>query len=119
MALPRSTQPRPGRFSSDLARFHHAEVISRGHRLVQRILERGIANGEFVDLDPELGTRLVPAPLVHLLLWRHCFDVCDVHRLDPERYLRQHLEMILNGLRPRVTKTKPAARVRQREAKVS
>ena len=103
----------------DLARFYHAEVISRGHRLVQRILERGIANGEFVGLDPELGTRLVLAPLVHLLLWRHSFDVCDVHRLDPERYLRQHLEMILNGLRPRVTKTKPAARVRHREVKVS
>ena len=85
----------------DLARFYHAEVISRGHGLVQRLLERGIARGEFVAIDPELGTRLILAPLMQLLLWRHSFDVCDAHRLDPIGYLRQHLDMIMYGLRPR------------------
>ena len=43
-------------------------------------------------------TRLVIAPLVLMAIWRHSFDFCDSHRLDPERYIEQHLDLLLNGL---------------------
>lgn len=85
----------------ELAKFYYEEVISRGYRLVQSVLESGMRRGEFLPLDPEYGTRLMLAPLVMLLLWRHSFDICDSHRVDPERYLRQHLQMSLDGLRAR------------------
>lgn len=85
----------------DLAQFYYTEVISRGYRLVRRLLDEGIARGEFVSIDAEYGTRLVLAPLVFLLLWRHSFDVCDSQHLDPETYLSTHMHITLDGLRHR------------------
>jgi hypothetical protein len=41
---------------------------------------------------------MILAPLVYLLLWRHSFDFCDSKRVDPEQYLDQHLDMVINGL---------------------
>src|SRR5439155_25756688 len=35
----------------DLASFYADEVISRGHRLIASIIERGTASGEFRDVD--------------------------------------------------------------------
>lgn len=92
----------------DLARFYHDEVISRGYALVQRVLEDGIARGEFVPIDPMYGTRLVLAPLVFLLLWRHSFSACDRQAIDPVTYLRLHLTLVLDGLRARPA-DRPAA----------
>lgn len=85
----------------DLAQFYYQEVISRGYRLVQRLLDEGTRRGEFVAVDPEYGTRLILAPLVFLLLWRHSFDICESRHLDPEKYLSTHLRMTLDGLRHR------------------
>jgi hypothetical protein len=47
---------------------------------------------------------------VFLLLWRHSFDFCDSKNIDAERYLDQHLDMVVNGLVPRVTKNGEAGR---------
>lgn len=85
----------------EIAKFYYDEVISRGHRLVQSVLDRGIESGEFRVLDSNYTTRLVLAPLVFLLLWRHSFDICDSKQIDPQRYLEQHLDMVVNGLVPR------------------
>lgn len=82
----------------DLAQFYYQEVISRGYRLVKRLLEEGFARKEFDEVDPEYGTRLLLAPLVFLLLWRHSFDICESQHLDPDKYLSTHLRIALHGL---------------------
>ena len=41
-----------------------------------------------------------------VLLWRHSFDFCDSKRVDPEKYLDQHLDMVVNGLAPAVRQEK-------------
>lgn len=87
----------------DLARFYYEEVIRRGYQLVTRVLEEGHRRGEFIAVDLEHGTRLVLAPLVFLLLWRHSFDICDHQRLDPELYLGLHMRLVLDGLHQRTT----------------
>lgn len=85
----------------ELARFYYQEVISRGYRLLGRVLEEGQCRGEFALVETDHATRIVLAPLVFLLLWRHSFDVCDSRRIDPEIYLRLHMSLILDGLRVR------------------
>jgi AcrR family transcriptional regulator len=82
----------------ELGKFYHEEVISRGYRLIQQVVERGIRKGEFRRLDPDYVTRLVIAPVTLLAIWRHSFDFCDSHRLDPQRYLDHHVNLLLNGL---------------------
>jgi hypothetical protein len=84
----------------EIGRFYYDEVISRGHLLVQTVLERGMKSGEFRDMDANYAMRMILAPLTYLLLWRHSFDFCDSKRVDPEKYLDQHLDMVVNGLRP-------------------
>ena len=86
----------------ELGRFYFDEVISRGYRLLGRVAQRGMDRGEFRRLDLDYVTRLVIAPVVLMAVWRHSFDFCDSHRLDAQRYLDHHLDLVLNGLtRPR------------------
>jgi AcrR family transcriptional regulator len=84
----------------EIGKFYYDEVISRGHLLVQTVLERGMKSGEFRRMDANYAMRMILAPLVYLLLWRHSFDFCDSKRVEPEKYLDQHLDMIVHGLRP-------------------
>ncbi len=84
----------------EIGKFYYEEVISRGHLLVQTVLEKGMRSGEFRRMDANYAMRMILAPLVYLLLWRHSFDFCDSKRVDPEEYLDQHLDLVVNGLRP-------------------
>ena len=85
----------------EIGKFYYDEVISRGHRLMQSVLETGMKSGEFRAMDANYAMRLILAPMVFLLLWRHSFDFCDSKHIDADRYLEQHLDMITNGLVPR------------------
>jgi AcrR family transcriptional regulator len=82
----------------ELAKFYHDEVISRGYRVIERAIQRGMDSGEFRRLDMDYVTRLVVAPLVLMAIWRHSFDYCDSHRLDPDRYIEHHTQLLLGGL---------------------
>jgi AcrR family transcriptional regulator len=93
----------------EIGKFYYEEVISRGHHLIQTVLEQGMADGEFRQMDATYAMRIIVAPLVFLLLWRHSFDFCDSKRIDPETYLDQHLDMVINGLMPRKREDKKAA----------
>lgn len=75
---------------------------------MQSVLEAGMKSGEFRDMDANYAMRLILAPLVFLLLWRHSFDFCDSKNIDAERYLDQHLDMVINGLVPSVNKIEHA-----------
>jgi AcrR family transcriptional regulator len=93
----------------EIAQFYYQEVISRGHRLVGSALRRGMEKGEFRKLDVEYTVRLILAPLVMLAVWRFSFDICDSNCLEPKKYLEQHIDIVLNGLRDRETHfTRPA-----------
>ncbi len=98
----------------EIGKFYYEEVISRGHLLVQTVLERGMKSGEFRPMDANYAMRIILAPLVYLLLWRHSFDFCDSRRVDPEEYLDQHLDIIVNGLGAGVAeekKNRPPAKI--------
>ncbi len=85
----------------EIGKFYYEEVISRGHRLMQSVLESGMKSGEFRVMDANYAMRLILAPMVYLLLWRHSFDFCDSKQIDADRYLNLHLDMITSGLVPR------------------
>jgi AcrR family transcriptional regulator len=90
----------------EIGKFYYEEVISRGHLLVQTVLERGMRSGEFRGMDANNAMRMILAPLVFLLLWRHSFEFCDNKRVNPEEFLDQHLDMVVNGLAPGVREQK-------------
>ncbi len=95
--IPKLVMAEAGNFPA-LARFYYDEVIRRGHRLIARALERGIATGEFRPLDVKVAVRLAIAPLLHAANWRHSFARCTGEELDVQRYVAQHTDIFLRGI---------------------
>lgn len=83
----------------ELADFYQREVIRPGNALIERILQRGIARGEFRPMDVPCGVFLVLAPLLFLAMWKHSLGTCcgSPVELDPQKYLAAQLDMLLRG----------------------
>lgn len=81
-----------------LARLYADLVLRRVFTLIRRILERGIARGEFRPLDLETTVPLVLAPVLLLGMWKHSFGAHTDLVLDRRAVLEAHRENLLRGL---------------------
>ncbi len=96
----------------ELAEFYQREVIAPGRDLIRRILERGVASGEFRAVDVAQSVFVVMAPIIFLMTWMHSFGNCrnGSDALEPEKYLATQIDILLQGLCQSDTMTKaPAA----------
>jgi len=82
----------------EIARFYHDEVIQRGRAMVLGVLARGAANGEFRSVDAEYVWRIVIAPLLLSIIWKHSFQAFEQEPLDFRRHLDSQLDLLFNGL---------------------
>jgi AcrR family transcriptional regulator len=82
----------------ELARFYHEEVISRGDAMITHLLQRGIARGEFRQIDAQQLTNVIVAPVIMLMMWKHSFGACQIERIAPEAYLNSFIDLCLHGL---------------------
>jgi AcrR family transcriptional regulator len=96
-AIPKLVISESGNFP-ELARFYLREVVSRGLRLMAAVLERGVARGEFVPVDPVHAARLLIAPVLFLALWRQSLGRHDDRPLDADAFLADALALLTNGL---------------------
>ena len=87
----------------DLAVFYHQEVIAPGTELIRRILQRGVARGEFRPLDIEYTIFSLVSPMVYLIMTKHSLGACvpKDYALDPQRYIEVQAENLLRGLERR------------------
>ncbi|SCK16180.1 TetR/AcrR family transcriptional regulator [Vogesella sp. LIG4] len=87
----------------DLARFYYREVIEPSHNMLLRILERGVASGEFRSLHPHAVVDTLVAPMLLSMTWQCSLGRVlehDQHRnLPPLDYLEIALDLMLNGLK--------------------
>ncbi len=84
----------------DLVQFYTDEVIARGLRLISRLLQRGIASGEFRRMDPDVGARMLAAPLMMHAFWcnrRDCFHL--VGDRSDEQVINELTQFYLNAIR--------------------
>jgi len=81
-----------------LARLYADLVLRRAFRLLERILERGIARGEFRPVDPHTTVPLIMAPVLLLGMWKHSFGAHTDLVLDRRAVLEAHRENLLRGL---------------------
>ena len=81
-----------------LARMYADLVLRRAFALMRRILERGVARGEFRPLDPDATVPLVVAPILLLGMWKHSFGAHTDLTLDRRKVLEAHCENLLRGL---------------------
>ena len=95
----------------EIAEFYAREVIEPGHQLVGTILQRGIDSGEFRAVDVESAVHSLLLPMVMLCTHKHALGACTPHSIDADKFIADHVELVLNGLlqaRPASTgKTRP------------
>jgi hypothetical protein len=74
----------------ELGRYYVENVINRGRALVGSALRRGMASGEFREMDVETTIDVVIAPLLMLLVWRFSMSCCAGNDSNPQLYLQIH-----------------------------
>jgi len=82
----------------EVARFYHDEVILRARALVVSALKEGAANGEFRPVDADYAWRIVVAPLLFSIIWKHSFQAFEAEPLDFKRHLNAQLDLLFDGL---------------------
>jgi AcrR family transcriptional regulator len=95
--IPRLMIAEAGNFP-ELARFYYEEVVTRGHRLMAGVLERGIKAGEFRRVNVAVATKLAMAPLLHAVVARKAFAACMPEGFDVAKYLDTHIDLYLHGI---------------------
>ena len=86
-----------GHLFPELRKLHYEIGIKHGIQIIQRVVDRGIARGEFRDGAGAEYPRLVMAPCIAAAIWQMSFDGYDT--LDLDRYMAGHLDILLNGIR--------------------
>ena len=82
----------------ELTRFYYEEVVTRGHRLMAGVIERGIKNGEFRPVDVMVAAKLAMSPLIHAVVARRAFASCMPEGFDVRKYLDTHIDLYLHGI---------------------
>ena len=84
----------------ELATFYQQEVIRPGMDLMRRILQRGVARGEFAPIDTEYGVYALVAPMIFLIMMKHSLGACapQDYPLDAQRYVETMADILVDGL---------------------
>ncbi|MFZ6638613.1 TetR/AcrR family transcriptional regulator [Undibacterium sp. TC4M20W] len=95
--LPKLMMAEAGNFP-ELARFYQEEVINRGENLVMTMLKRGMARGEIRSVDVEIDARILIAPMIMMMIWKHSQGVCNIEPDKLDTYLEHYIELSLHSL---------------------
>ncbi|HEY5337862.1 MAG TPA: TetR/AcrR family transcriptional regulator [Rhizomicrobium sp.] len=99
VVLPKILIAEAGNFP-ELARFYREEVVDKGLGAMSAVIQRGIARGEFRDVEPQYSARLCMAPILLAILWRTTFAQFDTSPFDYQAFFETHLDVLLRGLSP-------------------
>ncbi len=85
----------------DVAAYYQQHVITPGHDLLKRILQRGVNSGEFRPLDLEYAVYGLIAPMIFLLTWKHSMAPCcpPSQQIDPKTFIDTQVDLLLQGMR--------------------
>ena len=84
----------------EIGRFYLKEVIGRGIPMMEGLIARGIAQGEFRKVDPGLTVRTMVGPMLLAVVWRTVFEPIGAEKLDVRALARHHADLMLHALRP-------------------
>ena len=84
----------------EIADFYRTAVVEPGRLLIRRILERGIASGEFRPMNLDHAVHSVVAPMVFMMLSKHCSHIVGAMQTsrDAQSYVAAQCGTLLHGL---------------------
>ena len=62
------------------------------------VIERGIASGEFRDVEPEYAVRTLMGTLLMQVVWNGAFARKEDKPMPIEKLMKSHLDIFLNGI---------------------
>jgi AcrR family transcriptional regulator len=98
-AIPKIVVAESGNFPA-IAQFYADAVVRRGMQLVEGILTRGVARGEFRPMDVHVTLPLFSGPFLLLALWKHSLGRHTDLKFDARAVIEAHIETLLRGLAP-------------------
>jgi AcrR family transcriptional regulator len=84
----------------EIGRFYLTEVIGRGLPMMEGLIARGIAQGEFRKVDPGLTARSLVGAMLLAGLWHAVFEPIGGEKLDVKALAQHHADLMLHALRP-------------------
>lgn len=84
----------------EIGRFYLEEVIGRGLPLLEGLIARGVASGEFRKVDPAMTVRSLFGPMLLGIIWKTVFEPIGAEPLDVRALARHHADLMLRALGP-------------------
>ena len=81
----------------ELTEFYYETVVSRGIETLTRLIDRGIARGEFKPTRLRDFPQLLIAPVLTAVIWRSLFE--RHHHLDTDGLLATNVELIIDAIK--------------------
>jgi AcrR family transcriptional regulator len=97
LAVPRLIMREIANFP-ELAEMYRTEVLDQAIPVVTEIIRRGIEQGYFRPVDPELTIRSLVGPLIAHLMLAELFGIVPKDGLAFDRLLDNHLTVLFEGL---------------------
>jgi AcrR family transcriptional regulator len=82
----------------EVAQWFHDAILRRAQKAMVRIIEVGIARGEFREVDPDITARIFFAPMFSYLIWQRAFGEIMRDLPPPERFFDEVLNRLIYGL---------------------
>ena len=98
-SIPKLVLSESGNFP-EIAQFYAKEVVGRGMRVFERILQRGAERGEFRAAQAQHVLPTFIGPVLLMLLWRHSIGRHTDMHFDHAAVLESHFDILLRGLAP-------------------
>jgi AcrR family transcriptional regulator len=84
----------------ELARFYMQEVVLRTRKLIMQIIDRGVASGEFRQVEPVFTARALQILCVHMAQFQHWFRQYDDRPMPDEAVVNHLVDLYIRGLAP-------------------
>ena len=87
----------------EVAAFYQANVVEPGTQMLQSVLDRGVASGEFRAMDTRKTVFSVIAPMIFLMMWKNSMGACAAaaHIIDPKQFIDTQVDVLLHGMTTR------------------
>ena len=85
----------------EIAEFYAREVVMPARTLMTKIIQRGIDQGEFRPLDPDVAMHSLILPLIMVCVHKHSIGACTAAEAiakDPRGFIANHIDLMLHGL---------------------
>ena len=82
----------------EVGQLYLESVVGQGLPLFEGLIRRGIASGEFRDIDASFAAKAMIGPMLLAVIWKTVLEPIGAETLDIEAYAAQHADIFLKGI---------------------